>query len=61
MVKIEIFDYLILTQMVLSIIVFSFTRYEFKSLLVFLSLISFFSYWMIRIVFNKKYVNLIGG
>jgi hypothetical protein len=59
--KIEAVDYLILAQLVISILIFVFSQITFKSLIVYVSMIIFFSYWLIRIIFNPEFKDKISG
>jgi uncharacterized MnhB-related membrane protein len=59
--KIELVDYSILAQLVVSLFVFIFSKIPYKSLIVYASLIIFFSYWLIRIVFNPEFKHRISG
>jgi hypothetical protein len=62
MVKvIDVIDYLILSPLIFSILFYVLSDNPYKSIVVYLSFIIFFSYWMIRIIFNGKYKELISG
>lgn len=53
--KIEILDYLVLIQLV-GCLIFSITKFhKYELVIVYFSAILFISYWLIRIVFSKKY------
>jgi hypothetical protein len=59
--KLEIIDYIILAQLVLSIIFWVLTKVVGKTLVVYISLIIFFCYWLIRLVFNPEFKDRISG
>jgi hypothetical protein len=62
MVKLqEIVDYSFTGQLVVSLLAFIFFKFQYKSLLVYVSFIVFFSYWMIRIIFNPELKDKISG
>lgn len=63
--KIVILDYVILAQLVLSILAYYFIKFNtysnYKGFIVLLAILIFFSYWIIRVVFNKQYENMISN
>ena len=63
--KIAIFDYVILIQLLLSLLAYWFLNnlsyMKYKSFIVLASILIFFSYWIVRIVFNDKYKELISN
>jgi hypothetical protein len=62
MVKIQsIIDYSFTGQLVVSLLAFIFFKFQYRSLLVYTSFIIFFSYWMIRIIFNPELKDRISG
>ena len=60
-----ILDYIILAQLAISILSYHFIKYtdysNYKAFIVLFSFIVFFSYWLIRIIFNPKYKELISN
>lgn len=54
-------DYFILVQIVASILIYQFTEFNYKNILVLFSCIIFFCYWVIRIIFNPKMEKIISG
>jgi hypothetical protein len=62
MVKLQsIIDYSFTGQLVISLLAFIFFKFQYRSLLVYASFIIFFSYWMIRIIFNPELKDRISG
>jgi hypothetical protein len=56
MVKISDFiDYFIVVQLVLSILFLVLFHNKFEGVIVYFSVILFIGYWMLKIIFNKKY------
>jgi len=60
-INIQIVDYIILSQLVLSLLFFIFSHNKYEAIVVYFSFIVFFSYWLIRIIFNPKYSKLISN
>jgi len=50
-----IIDYAIVLQLVLGIAFLIFFHSRFEGIVVYLSLMLFFSYWIIKIIFNKQF------
>jgi high-affinity nickel permease len=59
--KLEVLDYVVLAQLVLSILFWATTKIIGKTLVVYISLIIFFCYWLIRLVFNPEFKDRISG
>jgi hypothetical protein len=61
---IVILDYLVLIPLVISILNWRFNWFDFfttKSMFIYFSFLLFFGYWIIRIVFNEKYKEIISN
>ena len=56
-----VYDYLILVQLVISILAYLFFNYSFKGINVLFSCILFFSYWTIKLIFNPENKEMISG
>jgi hypothetical protein len=59
MVKSDIIDYLIVAQLIFSILFFILGHWRYEGVLVYFSIIIFISYWMLKIIFNKKYKDML--
>jgi len=56
MVKISsLIDYLVLIQLILSILFLITFHNKYEGIIVYFSIMIFISYWIIKIIFNKKY------
>jgi hypothetical protein len=56
MVKISyLIDYFILIQLILSILFLIIFHSKYEGIIVYFSIMIFISYWIIKIIFNKKY------
>jgi hypothetical protein len=56
MVKIStLIDYFILLQLILSILFLVIFHNKYEGIVVYFSIMIFISYWIIKVIFNKKY------
>ncbi len=56
MVKISyLIDYFILIQLILSILFLIIFHSRYEGIIVYFSIMIFISYWIIKVIFNKKY------
>jgi hypothetical protein len=56
MVKISyLIDYFILIQLILSILFLIIFHSKYEGIIVYFSIMIFISYWIIQVIFNKKY------
>jgi|GEM_PF-5764049 hypothetical protein len=56
MVKISyLIDYFILIQLILSILFLIIFHSKYEGIIVYFSIMIFISYWIIKVIFNKKY------
>lgn len=56
MVKISyLIDYFILIQLILSILFLILFHSKYEGIIVYFSIMIFISYWIIQVIFNKKY------
>jgi hypothetical protein len=55
----EIIDYLICTQLVVSILLFKFAHNKYEGIIVYFGIIIFISYWLLKTIFNKKYKEML--
>jgi hypothetical protein len=59
--KSSIWDYVVLAQFLIALIAFIGWKFQYRTIFVYFSFIIFFSYWMIRIIFNPKFKEQISG
>ena len=57
--KSDIIDYLICLQLLVSILFLKFGHNRYEGVIVYFSMIIFIAYWFSKVIFNKKYKEML--